>query len=292
MKVLITGNKGQLGTDCVKVLSEKHETLCADLPEYNLVDRSVATDLIKGTKPDAIVNCAAYTQVDDAEAHEDLAMAVNADLPAHLAEAAACVGAKLVHISTDYVFPGDKPPPTPYLEEAETGPTSAYGRTKLAGETAVFERTDACAILRTAWLYGAHGANFAKTMLRLALADPERVIKVVNDQFGSPTWSWRLAQQIAALLDQFSPGLYHATSEGYCTWYDFASECLTAMKVPFKLEPCSTAAFPTPARRPENSILENANLKKLGINRMGDWRANIMAFVQEHRTHLLKEQQS
>ncbi len=145
------------------------------------------------------------------------------------------------------------------------------------------------AILRTAWLYGANGKNFLKTMLRLALQNPEREIRVVNDQFGSPTWSHTLARQIAAVMDAKATGVFHATSEGYCSWFDLASRFLQRMDVPHRIAPCSTAEYPTPARRPANSILENTKLKKAGLNIFENWQLELERFVAAHRETLLVE---
>jgi dTDP-4-dehydrorhamnose reductase len=187
------------------------------------------------------------------------------------------------------VFAGDKPLFQSLEETDEPGPVSEYGRSKLAGEQAVLESGARAAILRTAWLYGAHGKNFLKTMLRLALQNPEREIRVVNDQFGSPTWSHTLARQIAAVVDAKATGVFHATSEGHGSWYELANRFLSLMDVPFRMSPCTTADYPTPARRPANSILENAALKRAGINLFTDWRDELSAFVQKNREKMLAE---
>ena len=292
MKILITGSNGQLGTDCQSVLDPTHDVTPLDLPEIDITNRDATRSLIQTLRPDAIINCAAYTRVDDCESNEALATRVNADGPAILAEAAATIGAKLVHISTDYVFPGDRPLPTPYTEADATGPVSAYGRSKLAGETNVLAAGEHCALLRTAWLYGRNGANFPKTMLRLALADPSRTLRVVDDQYGSPTWSYRLAEQIAALLTDFAPGIYHATDEGHCTWYTFARAFLDAMRVPYSMEPCTSAEYPTPATRPTNSILENTRFKARNIHRMRNWREDVDSYAALYRDALIKETRS
>jgi len=287
MDVLIVGHKGQLGADCLSVMPD---AAGVDLPDLDITDRFQTLEKLNQFRPEVIVNCAAYTAVDACES-DPACWKVNADGPKHLAEWSAENDAFLVHVSTDYVFSGDKPLFEACVETDEPEPVSEYGKSKLAGEKAILESGANVAILRTAWLYGAHGKNFLKTMLRLALQNPEREIRVVNDQFGSPTWSHTLARQIAAVIETRANGLFHATSEGYCCWYDLARNFLKQMDVPFRMAPCSTAEYPTPARRPANSILENANLKAAGINMFIDWREDLAHFVQSRRDVLLSEVQ-
>lgn len=289
MRILICGGKGQLGTDCRAVLCRTHEVRAVDLDEMDISDPLQVERYVADFRPDVIVNCAAYTAVDACETYTDLAWKVNAEGPGNLAMAGQRRHARLIHISTDYVFDGKKAPPEPYVETDATGPASCYGKTKLAGETAVKDATDHYMILRTAWLYGIGGPNFLKTMLRLALRDPERDIRVVNDQFGSPTWSYRLALQIEKLIETGGQGIYHATSEGYGTWYELAVAFLDRMGVPHCVIPCTTSEYPTPAQRPRNSILENRRLKKSGINVMQDWQSDLGQFVLEFKDRLIAE---
>ncbi|MEI6126090.1 MAG: sugar nucleotide-binding protein, partial [Pseudomonadota bacterium] len=169
------------------------------------------------------------------------------------------------------------------------GPLSHYGTTKLESEEAVRKATDRHCIIRTAWLYGATGNNFLKAMLKKALDNPSRPIKVVNDRYGSPTWAFRLALQIKRLIEGAYQGTFHATAEGYCTWYELASYFLDAMEVPHSVQPCSSSEYVTPAARPVNSILKNQNLKKAGINLMQDWCQDIDEFVLRCRDPLLNE---
>jgi dTDP-4-dehydrorhamnose reductase len=236
-----------------------------------------------------VLNCAAYTRVDDCEEHREEAWRANATGPAVLAQAAEEHGARLIHISTDYVFDGQRPVPAPYTEADPVAPLSCYGQSKLAGEEAVRTGCRRWAILRTAWLYGRHGGNFPKTMLRLALRQPERVLRVVNGQYGSPTWSWRLAEQLRTVIEADATGLFHATAEGHTTWYEFAARFLSAMHVPHNLQPCRNEEYPTRAVRPVNSILENAALKQAGLNVMRPWQEDLEEFVARHREELLAE---
>jgi len=289
MKILITGGTGQLGRDCTKILEKNHSTTPVGSKAFDISDQRAVDGFVQELAPDVILNCAAFTRVDECETRKELAWKVNVEGPKNLAKAAEARGARLIHISTDYVFDGGKPVPEYYTEKDHTHPISYYGVTKLEAEKAVLNETDRYSILRTAWLYGANGQNFLKTMLRLALGDPERELKVVHDQFGSPTWSYRLAEQIARVMDADLNGIFHATSEGYCTWYELAATFLDEMEVPYSMVPCTTRDYPTPAQRPANSILENQRLKNEGINIMRDWRADLMQFAAMFKDRLLDE---
>jgi len=289
VKILITGAAGQLGQDCTKVLEKSHAVTPVDLGVLDITDRTAVNAFVVELKPGVILNCAAFTRVDDCETEKALAWKVNVEGPKNLASAAEARGARMIHISTDYVFDGKKPVPEYYTENDNTHPVSYYGITKLEAEKVVCEETDRYSILRTAWLYGANGQNFLKTMLRLALGDPEREIKVVHDQFGSPTWSYRLAEQIETVMDADVNGLFHATSEGHCTWYELATTFLDEMAVSNAFVPCTTCDYPTPAERPTNSILENKRLKDEGLNIMRDWRADLIQFVARFKNRLMDE---
>ncbi len=289
MKIVITGGTGQLGGDCVEVLEQQCEIVSLGSKDLDITSRTAVERLIGEIDPQVILNCAAFTKVDDCETKRNLARKVNVEGPRNLGVAAKKYGAQLIHISTDYVFDGRKKIPEPYTEPDETNPISYYGVTKLEAEAAVRGATDNHMIFRTAWMYGIRGQNFLKTMLRLALNNPTREIKVVSDQFGSPTWSYRLAQQIARLIESGGQGTYHATSEGYCTWYELATEFFDKMGVPHSLAPCKTEEYPTPATRPTNSILENQRLKEAGLNLMEDWQNDLTEFVLRFRDRLINE---
>ena len=289
MNILITGGRGQLGLDLTAALSESHTVTAVDLPELNITDESAVAGLLGRLAPQVVVNCAAFTRVDDCEHQSEAAWLANATGPRILARALAPSRARLIQISTDYVFDGQRRVPEPYTESDAPRPLSQYGRSKLAGEQAVLDASADNAVVRTAWLYGAGGPNFLKTMLRLAL-DPDRSeIRVVNDQFGSPTWSWRLARQIGRLVESGGSGIYHATAEGYGSWYDLARHFLGCMDVPCRLVPCTSAEYPTPARRPANSILDNRRLRSEGIWLMQPWRDDVARFAREHGERLRAE---
>jgi len=288
MKILVVGANGQLGTDCISVLNSFNIVHGVDFPEIDISDNKHVWKCLDTYLPDVIVNCAAYTAVDACE-DDTTCWKVNANGPAYLAGWVQQNNAFLIQISTDYVFNGKKSLFSSYTESDTSDPCSEYGRSKLAGEQFLQESEAEIAILRTAWLYGANGTNFLKTMLRLALQNPEREIRVVGDQFGSPTCSHTLAQQISKIIEAKVTGLFHATSEGYCSWYELAHYFLTKMNVPFRMKACTSLEYPTRAHRPKNSILENKVLKDLRLNVFDDWKKELDAFVLLNRAMLLKE---
>ena len=291
MKIAIVGSNGQLGRDSQEILSGKHHIWAGDAADVDITDAAQVEALVERERPEVLINCAAFTNVDGCETQIETCMAVNANGPENLAKSCKKHGVRLIHVSTDYVFDGERPAPEPYFEEDAPNPVSMYGKSKLAGEAAVQACGGDFAILRTAWLYGIGNRNFLKTMLRLAIADPRRTIRVVNDQHGSLTWSWRLALQIERLLTGGS-GVFHATSEGHGTWCEGARFFLDCMGVPYSLAPCTTAEYPTPTKRPANSILENGRLKAMGANVMIDWREDARLFAERYREQLLAEARS
>ncbi|HEY0938090.1 MAG TPA: dTDP-4-dehydrorhamnose reductase [Trebonia sp.] len=280
---LVTGAAGMLGRDLTALLSARDEEFAAlGRADLDITDAVAVGAALAAVKPGVVVNCAAWTAVDAAEEHEDEALAVNGQGPAVLAAACREAGARLVHPSTDYVFDGTAT--APYPEDAATGPAGAYGRTKLAGEHAVLAAApDTGYVVRTAWLYGAHGKNFVKTMLRLAGNGTEP--GVVADQHGQPTWTADVAAQIHALITQAAPpGIYHATSSGQTTWFGFAEEIFRRYqpdagqdqagqeRARLTPRPITTADFPTPARRPAYSVLGHDAWQAAGIAPIGDWK--------------------
>jgi dTDP-4-dehydrorhamnose reductase len=292
MNILITGGNGQLGRDCRVVLQKDHRVIAVDIEDLDITDPAGVDAFVKKIRPDVIVNCAAFTQVDDCEIKQKAARRVNVEGPGNLSASARRYGAQLIHISTDYVFDGQKPPPGPYMETDAPGPLSCYGRTKLAGEQAVLRHAGGFIILRTAWLYGFYGKNFLKTILCRALAGNPSSLKIVDDQYGSPTWSYRLARQIRHLIQHRAKGIYHASSEGYCTWYALAKLFLKKMEIPCDITPCRTEDYPTPAVRPKNSILENSRLTAEGLNRMKPWQDDLDQFVRRYKDRLIQECQT
>ena len=248
----MTGAAGMLGHKVVAAgRAAGHEVIAADLAECDLTDAEATGAFVAAQAPGAIVNCAAYTNVDAAEEHEDVALKVNADAAGNLARAGAAVGARIVHLSTDYVFDGEND--RPWLESDHPRPLGAYGRTKLAGEEQVALATPDHAIIRTAWLFGAGGPNFVDTMLKLAATREE--VAVVTDQTGCPTWTGHLAPALVTLAEGSGTGVFHGAGGGRCTWNDLAAETFRRAGVACRATPTTSAAFQRPAPRPAWSVL-------------------------------------
>jgi len=276
VRVLVTGANGQLGTELVDLYAGRDgdEVFGVDLPNVDITDPESVAAAFASFSPDVVINCAAWTAVDAAEENEDAAFVVNADGPRVLAHACRDAGAWLVQISTDYVFSGDAT--SPYAEDAEPDPRSAYGRTKLAGELAVqSELPDAHYIVRTAWLYGHEGNNFVKTMLRL---ESEReTIDVVDDQIGQPTYAADLAAQIAALVDaRPAAGIFHGTNSGEVSWHGFTQEIFRLIGAdPARVIAVTSEQFVRPAPRPAYSVLGHDAWGANHLSEMRHWREAI-----------------
>jgi dTDP-4-dehydrorhamnose reductase len=267
---LVVGAGGQLGTDLMRVLDGQY-VIGLTRHDLDITDVDAVARAVAAVVPSVIVNAAAYTAVDAAETDEATAFTANVTAPAALASAAASAGARFVQVSTDYVFAGDAT--TPYDEAAATGPKSAYGRTKLAGEQAVFAQFPDAYVVRTAWVYGASGANFVKTMARL---EREReTVSVVDDQRGSPTWSRDLARGLVELGSSGAAGgIYHCTNTGETTWFGFTRAIFEELGAdPERVLPTTTAAFPRPAPRPAYSVLGNRRWIEAGLDPLPHWRA-------------------
>jgi dTDP-4-dehydrorhamnose reductase len=257
VKILLTGRNGQVGWELERTLSPLGEVIATDRTTLDLADPDAIRRVVRETKPDVIVNAAAYTAVDKAESEPEVAMQINGVAPGVLAEEAKRRGILLVHFSTDYVFDGRKR--SPYVESDPTGPLNAYGRTKLAGEEAIRNSGHRHLILRTSWVYAAHGSNFMLTILRAARERPE--LRVVDDQVGAPTSAAAIADATGRFLKAEAEGVYHVTCRGHTTWHGFALEILRAAKLHTPIRAISTADYSTPARRPLNSMLDNSKLE-------------------------------
>lgn len=276
MRWLVTGAAGMLGTDAVEILrTAGHEVVATDLLERTTrlpqLDITSHDEIVEGVRDvDYVLNCAAWVNADTAESHESAAFLKNAIGPQLLARQASQIGARLIHISTDYVVDGT--PGIPFPERGPLAPVNAYGRTKAAGEWAVRSETTDFLILRTAWLYGEHGPNFPRTIAHLA-SDRE-TIEVVNDQVGQPTWTRDVVDLALRLVDASAPsGIYHATASGDCSWFEFAQAVLSSAGLPVdKIRPTTTAAFGRPAPRPGWSVLSHNELQLVGVEPIGHWR--------------------
>lgn len=271
--ILVTGAYGQLGTELKNLLPG---AIFADVDVLDITDEEAVNDFVKTNNIKTIINCAAYTAVDKAEDDADTAKRINEIGPMNLALS----GAKIIHISTDYVFDGTNC--KPYLPEDETKPISIYGKTKRAGELAVLNNAAVAVVIRTAWLYSSYGNNFVKTMRRLG-AEKES-LNVVADQIGSPTYAGDLAQVIVDILPKINEnnkGVYHYTNEGICSWYDFATEIMTLSNLNCKVLPIKSADYPTRAVRPFYSVLDKSKLKKTFNISIPHWKESLVKCLKQ-----------
>ena len=273
MRILITGANGQLGCDLQRTLAA-HELVLMDFPTFDLT-KSSCEEQVASAQPDVVIHAAAYTDVDGAEHQPDLAMAINGQGTEWVARGAARAKARLIYISTDYVFDGLKR--TPYLESDLANPLNLYGKSKLEGERRALAHCPNALVVRTSWLYGAHGKNFVKTMMRLAMEQPE--LRVVGDQRGSPTNAADLAQALAQMLGVDIRGIVHVTGTGDCTWYELASAIVSAMERQTPVHPITTAEAGRRGARPSYSVLANCVLKQSGIT-LPHWRDSLVQFVK------------
>jgi len=280
-RVLVTGARGMLGTELALALRGTAEVVAVDVEDFDVRDADETSAAIAGIHPDVVVNCAAYTDVDGAETDRELAFAVNAAGAGNVARGAAIAGARVLHISTDYVFDGTKR--EPYLEGDEPAPLNVYGESKLAGEREVAQRTAEHLIVRTSWLYGRAGGNFVETIL--SLAEREDTLRVVVDQVGTPTYARDLAVILKQLVSGAATGVVNATNSGSCSWFGFARTILEAAgKSGVSVLPVGTATFPRPARRPTNSLLDLRRLVSIIGWEPRPWREALTEYIAERQT--------
>lgn len=280
-KILVTGSNGQLGSSLRQITESRNDlSVCfTDVAELNLTDRSAVEEAISSGGYDFIINCAAYTAVDKAESDEVNAARINTEAVGNIARAAKAAKAKVIHISTDYVFDGKNC--RPYDELDEPHPKSVYGRTKLEGESLLKSFCPDAVIIRTAWLYSEFGSNFVKTILKKGVE--LGALKVVSDQIGTPTYAGDLAEAIIAITDreEWTPGVYHFTDEGVASWYDFAIEILRLGGHPeVKVAPCATKDYPTPAKRPSYSVLDKSKIKRIYDLDIPYWRDSLARCIR------------
>lgn len=296
MKLMITGASGQLGTEIRRQLQAGGSALGAlpqklqlatvipvDLPDADLTKQAAATALLRRHAPDVVVNCAAFTNVDGCETQPDTAFAANALAARNVAAACEEVGAKLLHLSTDYVFSGEGT--VAFNEAGATAPQSVYGATKLLGEEYVRQFSSRWFIIRTAWLYGRQGNNFVKTILKLAKERGQ--LQVVDDQRGNPTNAEDLAHHILKLAVTKEYGIYHCTGNGVCSWYEFTLEILRLAGVQANVQPCTSAEFPRPAKRPAFSALDHAMLRATIGDGMRPWQQALASFFADNSLEAL-----
>ena len=272
MRVFLTGVSGQLGHDAARILRERGVTfLGVGSKELDITDRDAVLRMIGEYRPDAVLHCAAYTKVDQAENDAERCMRVNAVGTRCIAEACREVGAKLLYVSTDYVFPGTGD--RPWETDDATGPLNVYGKSKLAGEQAVRELLERFFIVRTSWVIGEHGNNFVKTMLRLA--ENHRELRVVGDQIGSPTFTADLAPLLCSMIETERYGVYHATNEGFCSWAELAEAVFRISGKDVAVRHIATEEYPAAAKRPKNSRLSKRTLDECGFGRLPEWEKSL-----------------
>lgn len=282
MKVLVTGANGQLGRDVTLLLEkEGHSVLACTREQLDITNQHDCKNVISTYRPEVVIHCAAYTAVDAAETDVDGAYQVNAIGTRNVAVAAEQIGAKLIYISTDYVFDGTSE--VPYQEYDNTNPQSVYGKSKRAGEVLVQSLSSRWFIVRTSWVYGVYGNNFVKTMLKLGQEKPK--LQVVHDQKGSPTYTADLAGFLLKLMQTEMYGIYHASNSGTCTWYEFTEAIFAEARnaggfaIQAQLEPCTTEQFPRPAPRPRNSVMNHLSIRTNGLADIRPWREGLREFI-------------
>ncbi len=278
MRVLVTGVKGQLGYDVVKECEKRGiEAIGVDIEEMDITDPEAVQKVIPEAQPDAVIHCAAYTAVDAAEDNVSLCMRINAAGTEHIADVCKRMDIPMMYISTDYVFDGEGT--RPWEPDDKRNPLNIYGHSKSEGEIAVERRMKKFFIVRIAWVFGKNGKNFIKTMLRLG---KERgAVSVVDDQIGSPTYTYDLARLLVDMIQTDKYGIYHATNEGLCSWYDFACEIFKQAGLDVKVTPVSSEAFPAKAKRPHNSRMSKEKLTEMGFERLPAWQDAVGRYLKE-----------
>lgn len=278
MKVFVTGVKGQLGHDVVNELTKRGiESIGVDIEEMDITDAEIVKQVITQSAPDAVVHCAAYTAVDAAEENEAVCRKVNADGTRNIAEVCRSLDIKMLYLSTDYVFDGKGE--RPWEPEDERHPLNVYGQTKYEGELAIQENLEKYFIVRIAWVFGVNGSNFIKTMLKLS--QTHKRITVVNDQYGSPTYTYDLARLLVDMILTDKYGIYHATNEGVCSWYEFACEIFKKADIPMEVVPVTTEEYGAKAKRPANSRMNRDKLIQNDFDKLPPWQDALERYLKE-----------
>ncbi len=278
MKVLVTGVKGQLGYDVVRELEKRNITaIGVDIDEMDITDADSVSKVIGQAAPDAVIHCAAYTAVDAAEDNEEICRRVNAQGTLNIAKTCKSLDIKMLYISTDYVFSGQGE--RPWEPEDERDPQSVYGQTKYEGELAVQNTLDKYFIVRIAWVFGVNGKNFVKTMLKLS--ENHDTLTVVSDQYGSPTYTYDLARLLVDMILTEKYGVYHATNEGICSWYDFACAIFEEAGINMTVKPVTTAEYNAKAKRPANSRMSKEKLTENGFQKLPTWQDALKRYLKE-----------
>lgn len=278
MKIIVTGVKGQLGFDAVRELKQRGYTdiLGIDIEDLDITNAKEVSTFFEINRPNVIIHCAAYTAVDKAEDNQDLCYLVNVTGTKYLVDEAKKYDAKFVYISTDYIFDGEKE--SPYETDDRPNPKSIYGNSKYLGELETMKH-EKHFIVRISWVFGKNGFNFVKTMIRLGKEKSQ--LNVVNDQFGSPTYTYDLSRLLVDLVESEKYGIYHATNEGVCTWFEFTKEIFKQTQVTIPVYPILSSEYPTKAARPKNSCMSKSSLDQNGFNRLPDWKDALSRYLEE-----------
>ena len=278
MKILVTGVKGQLGYDVVKALESRgHQPVGVDREEMDLMNNNMIQNFIMNLKPEAIIHCAAYTAVDQAEEEVEICYQINAEAVKVIAECAKTLDIPMIYISTDYVFDGTKA--SEYVETDIPNPINVYGASKLKGEQYVQQLLEKFYIVRISWVFGINGNNFIKTMQRLGNEHDE--LNIIHDQVGSPTYTADLASLLVDMIETNRYGIYHATNEGYCSWYEFAAEIFKQSQLDVTLHPITTDQYKTKAKRPLNSKMSKQKLSDYGFHRLPTWQEALKNYLNQ-----------
>lgn len=281
MKVLVTGVKGQLGYDVVNELKKRgHAAVGTDVEEMDITDAAKVREVLTEENPDAVIHCAAYTAVDDAEDHVEVCRRINADGTENIARVCHELDCKLLYVSTDYVFNGEGE--RPWEPDDKREPLNVYGQTKCEGELAVEKYMEKFFIVRIAWVFGLNGKNFIKTMLRLGKDHDE--LTVVADQIGSPTYTYDLSRLLVDMIESDKYGRYHATNEGLCSWYEFAVEIFRQAGMDVHVRPVTSEEYPAKAKRPQNSRMDKSKLDENGFKRLPDWKDALARYLKTLET--------
>ena len=278
MKILVTGVKGQLGYDVVKALESRgHQPVGVDHEEMDLMNNNMIQNFIMNLKPEAIIHCAAYTAVDQAEDEVEICYQINAEAVKVMAECAKKLDIPMIYISTDYVFDGTKA--SEYVETDIPNPINVYGASKLKGEQYVQQLLEKFYIVRISWVFGINGNNFIKTMQRLG--NEQDQLNIIHDQVGSPTYTAHLAPLLVDMIETDQYGIYHATNEGYCSWYEFADEIFKQSQLDVTLHPITTDQYKTKAKRPLNSKMSKQKLSDYGFHRLPTWQEALKNYINQ-----------
>ena len=279
MKVLVTGVKGQLGYDVVRELQKRgHEAVGVDIDEMDITDAAAVERVMTEVQPDAVIHCSAYTAVDRAEEDTEICRRVNVDGTENIAKICKKLDCKMLYLSTDYIFSGDGE--RPWEPDDEASPLNAYGQSKYDGELALKKYVEKYFIVRISWVFGINGNNFIKTMLRLGRENG--AVKVVDDQIGSPTYTYDLARLLVDMIESDCYGAYHATNEGICSWYEFAKEIFRAAGMDnVSVTPVKSGEFPVKAKRPKNSRMSKEKLVTNGFSLLPAWQDAVARYIKE-----------